>query len=204
MGAFYGNVLVARECAEVVPLLAGAARAGGVLLRGYAMPVGPLHTAIFPPEPERDAIELAGPLSVLLGAATLSAYVQDSVVLDLRVFVEGEERHRFDSCPGYGGAVGVGLACPEPVGADPDAFLPLAAGPVDRLVLGSVLRGVPLDPDDAEDGRYLFADAQHHDVMEALGLDAHRLSTGFALLARGYLPEGLPPQELRVFGSLPG
>lgn len=203
MGAFYGNVLVARECAEVVRLLAGAVRAGGVALRGYAMPVGPQHTAIFPPEPESDAIELAGPLSVLLGAATLSAYVHDSDVLDLRVFVDGEERHRFDSCPGYFEA-GAGLVCPEPVGADPDAFLPLAAGPVDRLVLGAVLRGIPVDPDDVEDGRYLFADAQHHDVMEALGLDAHRLTTGFALLARGYLPEGLPPQELRVFGSLPG
>lgn len=214
MGSFYGNVLVARECAEVVPLLAGATGVGGEALRGYALPAGPAHTVIFQPGPESDAIELAGPLSRLLGAATLSSYVHDSDVLDLRVFVDGEVRHRFDSWPGYfdegeidedgnpiGGSPTEGR---EPMGADPEAFLPLAAGPVDQVVLGAVLRGRPLDPDDAEDGRYVFADAQHHDVMEALGLDAHRLSTGYAYLARGYLPEGLLTDELVVFGGVRG
>ncbi|WP_030043535.1 hypothetical protein, partial [Streptomyces resistomycificus] len=125
MGTFYGNVLVARTCDEVVPLLAGAGDPDGEPLRGYAMAVGPGHTVICPAE-GTDAIGLAGPLSRLLGAPALSAYVHDSDVLDLRVFVGGEQRHGYDSFPGYfdevetdedGNPVGaVAEGRPEPVG----------------------------------------------------------------------------------------
>ncbi|MEU5321617.1 hypothetical protein AB0G67_33420 [Streptomyces sp. NPDC021056] len=212
MGTFYGNVLVARECAEVVPLLAAATGSDGRALRGYAMTAGPGRTVLFFPDPETDAIELAGPLSRLLGAATLSSYVHDSDVLDLRVFEDGEERHCYDSHPGYfdegetdddGNPVGGDEddAYPDPVGADPEAFLPFATGPVDRAVLESVLRRIPLDPEDGEGGRYVFADDQHHDVMETLGLDGRRLGTGHTYLSRGHLPEGLSPEELTVFGG---
>lgn len=211
MGNFYGNVLVARKCAEVVPLLAGATGEDGRALRGYAIPAGPGHTALFFPDPETDAIELAGPLSRLLGAATLSSYVHDSDVLDLRVFEDGEERHFYDSYPGYfdegetdedGNPVGGDSVRPDPDGADPEAFLPFAAGPVDRTVLESVLRRTALDPEDGgRDGRYVFAEDQHYDVMETLGLDGRRLSTGHTYLSRGHLPEGLPLEELMVFGG---
>lgn len=390
MGAYYGNVLVARACDQVLPLLDGLALPCGVPLRGYAMPVGPAHTGIFP-EREAEVPELAARLSLLLGVPALSSSVLDSHVLDLRVFVDGRLRHHFDSLPGWfdekdlgedgdhggenrhggprgerdgqgapegagrsegadgrdgrtgqgvgrdgcagrdawaaragrwtsrarewaatreavraeqrsprtaeqrpswpagerdrpagardrragerdrpsegrdgpaagpgrsaapgrvtragerpspvteavaaaeaaeavaaaetvavagrrthagaAGAAGAarsagtaGYVVPEPAGADPEPFVRFAAGPVDRIVLRAVLRGIPVDPDDAEDGRYVFADAQHYDVMAALGLEAHRLNTGYALLSRGYLPEGLPPQDLVPLGDAP-
>ncbi|MDN3023439.1 hypothetical protein [Streptomyces sp. S.PB5] len=214
MGTFYGNVLVARECAEVVPLLAGATGRDGGVLRGYAVPAGPGRTVVFP-DPETDAIDVAGPLSRLLGAATLSSYVHDSDVLDMRVFEGGEERHFYDSYPGYFDAAETDengdlvqddeddedFAYPDPVGADPEAFVPFAVEPVDSGVLESALRGIPVDPEDGENGRYVFADDQHYDVMEALGLDGRRLSTGYTYLSRGALPEGLPLAELMVFGG---
>ncbi|WLW54084.1 hypothetical protein [Streptomyces sp. YU58] len=213
MGSFYGNVLVARECAEVMLLLDGATGEDGEALRGYAFPVGPGHTAICP-APDTDAIRLAGPLSRLLGAPTLSVDVHDSDVLDMRVYEDGELRHAYDSFPGYfdeveadedenpvGLADGEDFAYPAPVGVDPEAFLPLAAGSVDRGVLESVLRCVPRDPEDGEEGRYVFADDQHYDVMETLGLDARRLCTGHTYLSRGQLPDGLPREALRVFGE---
>ncbi|NNN34114.1 hypothetical protein HLK59_27885 [Streptomyces sp. S3(2020)] len=211
MGTFYGNVLVARKRAEVVSLLDGATGEDGRALRGYAAAAGPGHTALFFPDPETDAIELAGPLSRLLGAATLSSYVHDSDVLDLRVFEDGEERHFYDSYPGYfdegetdedGNPVGGDSLRPDPDGADPEAFLPFAAAPVDRTVLESVLRRTALDPEDGGgDGRYVFAEDQHHDVMETLGLDGRRLCTGYTGLSRGELPAGLPLEELMVFGG---
>ncbi|MDQ0600833.1 hypothetical protein QF037_005178 [Streptomyces canus] len=211
MGAFYGNVLVARTCAEVVPLLAGATAEDGGALRGYAVPAGPGHTVLLFPDPDTEAIELAGPLSRLLGTATLSSYVFDSDVLDLRVFEDGEERHFYDSYPGYfdegetdedGNPVGGDSVRPDPEGVDAEAFLPFAAAPVDRAVLESVLRRVALDPEDGDgDGRYVFAEDQHYDVMETLGLDGRRLSAGYTGLSRGELPEGLLLEELMVFGG---
>ncbi|MCX5333209.1 hypothetical protein [Streptomyces sp. NBC_00140] len=223
MGTFYGNVLVARKCAEVVPLLAGATAQDGRALRGYAIPAGPGHTVLFFPDPDTDAIELAGPLSRLLGTATLSSYVLPhsrlrssggtpiSDVLDLRVFEDGEERHFYDSYPGYfdegetdedGKPVGGDSVRPDPEGADPEALLPFAAAPVDRVVLESVLRRMALDPEEGgRDGRYVFAEDQHYDVMETLGLDGRRLSTGYTGLSRGELPEGLLLEELMVFGG---
>ncbi|KOU68921.1 hypothetical protein ADK57_15050 [Streptomyces sp. MMG1533] len=216
MGTFYGNVLVARTCSEVVPLLdggtgaAGVPGSGGEAIRGYAMAVGPRHTVICPDE-GTDVVRLAGPLSRLLGAPTLSAYVYDSDVLDMRVFQDGELRHCYDSFPGYfdevetdedgnpvGGADG---AYPEPVGADPEPFLPLAAGPVDRAMLGSVLRRTPLDPEDGEGGRYVFADDQHYDVVSLLGLDTARLTTGYEYMSRGHLPAGTQLGDLIMLGG---
>lgn len=229
MGTFYGNVLVARKCAEVVPLLGGGEPTGtdggvtgadGGVLRGYAMPAGPHHTVICP-DPETDAIELGGPLSRLLGVPALSTYLFDSDVLDMRVYEAGELRHVYDSYPGYfdedetdeDGNLVVGggddgsvqddgdFTHPEPVGVDPEAFLTLAAGPVDRAALESVLRSIPLDPEDGEGGRYVFADDQHYDVMTLLGLDAARLTTGYGYLSRGELPGEMPVSELMVFGG---
>jgi len=206
MGSFYGNVLVARACDEVVPLLGGPDETG---IRGFALPVGPGHTAVYP-DPETDAPDLAGPLSRVLGAPALGSYVFDSDVLIMRVYADGELRHAYDSCPGYfdepavdedGNPLGVGeFAFPEPVGADPEAFVPLAFGPVDREALESVLRGTPLDPGDGQDGRYVFANTQHYDAMLCLGLNACRLSTGYHDLSLGGLPHETKAEELLAIG----
>lgn len=209
MGSFYGNVVVARPCDEVVPLLGGAG------IRGYALPVGPGHTVVYP-DPETDALDVAGPLSGLLGVPALGAYVFDSDVLVMRVYADGRLRHEYDSWPGYfgepetdeagdpGAGEGDGAETdgvrPEPVGADPEAFVPLAFGPVDREALASVLRGTPLDPGDGEDGRYVFANTQHYDAMLCLGLNACRLSTGYRYLSLGGLPHETRAEELLPIG----
>jgi hypothetical protein len=200
-------VLVGRACAEVVPLLACAD------VSGYALPVGPGHTAIYP-DPDTSAPDLAGALSKLLGAPAVGTYVFDSDVLVMLVFEDGELRLDYDSCPGYFDEPETDddgdpltpvdeddFAFPEPVGVDPDAFLPLAAGPVDRAALESALRGVPLDPEDGEDGRYVFANAQHYDVMACLGLNAPRLSTGHRYLSWGDMPHETSADDLILLGG---
>ncbi|MHC3469128.1 hypothetical protein ACYF6T_10465 [Streptomyces sp. 7R007] len=211
MGTFYGNVVVARPCDEVVPLLDAESGPDGRKIRGFALPVGPGHTVIYP-DPETDATEVAGPLGRLLRAPTLGAYVFDSDVLLMTVYDEhGEPRHHYDSCPGYfeeaatdedGDPLGGGdFAFPAPTGADPEAFVPLAFGPVDRALLRSVLGGTPLDPDDGEDGRYVFAETQHYDAMTCLGLNACRLSTGYRYLSLGGLPHETTAEELLTIGA---
>ncbi|WP_425245829.1 hypothetical protein [Streptomyces sp. NEAU-NA10] len=205
MGTFYGNVLVARRCEEVVPLLEGAD------IRGYALPVGPAHTVICP-DPDTTAPDLAAPLSKLLGAPTVGTYLFDSDVLVMLVFEDGALRLDYDSCPGYFDDPGLDengnapaleeeYEFPEPVGVDPDAFLPFAAGPVDRAALESALRGIPLDPEDGEDGRYVFANAQHYDVMDCLGLNASRLTTGYRYLSWGDMPYETSVEEVLLLGG---
>ena len=209
MGTFYGNVVVARACDEVVPLLDGSG------IRGYALPVAPGHTVVYP-DPETDAVDVAGPLSRLLEAPALGAYVHDSDVLIRRVYEDGELRHAYDSGPGYfeepatdgdvdedgGGELAdeEAFAFPEPVGADPEPFVPLAFGPVDREALEFVLRGTALDPGDGEGGRYVFANTQHYDAMLCLGLNACRLSTGYHYLSLGGLPHETKAEELLAVG----
>lgn len=218
MGSFYGNVLVARAYEEVVPLLAGAEAlsltgAEGEGIRGYVLPAGPRHTVIYP-DPETGAPELAGPLSLLLGAPTMGTYVFDSDVLLMSLYEHGELRHHYDSYPGYfdeGETDEAGEPVipddfdsprwPDPVGIDPEAFLHLAAGPVDQAALESVLRLVPLDPEDGEDGRYVFANDQQYDVMATLGLDASRLCTGYHYLSSGALPPETSADELVLLGG---
>ncbi|MFF0790828.1 hypothetical protein [Streptomyces spiralis] len=210
MGSFYGNVLVARACEAVVPLLDGQG------VRGFALPAGPEHTVIHP-DPETSGPDLAGPLSKLLAAPALGMYLFDSDVLVMTLFENGDLRHSYDSFPGYfdepeddGGdppsvadppSVEEPFEWPEPMGADPDAFLPLAAGPVDRAALESVLRGIPIDPEDGEHGRYVFADAQHFDAMDCLRLNAPRLTTGYRYLAQGALPYGTTADDLILLGG---
>ncbi|MEU6143033.1 hypothetical protein ABZ848_22025 [Streptomyces sp. NPDC047081] len=191
-----------------------SAAAADSAVRGYALPVGPGHTVIYP-DPETDATALAGPLSRLLEAPALGTYVYDSDVLLMTVYAEGEPTHHYDSCPGYfdeaetdtdgnpGGNSGgpEDWAPPVPVGADPDAFVPLAFGPVDRPALRAVLLGIPLDPGDGEDGRYVFANTQHYDAMTCLGLNACRLSTGYHYLSLGGLPHETSAEELVLLGG---
>ncbi|MGV9275249.1 hypothetical protein [Streptomyces griseosporeus] len=204
MGAFYGNVLVARACAEVLPLLAGED------FHGYAVPAGAEHTVLYL-DPETSCPDLAAPLSRLLRAPALGMFLYDSDVLVMGVCDDGEVLVRYDSCPGYFDDDPVpeedgdhdeeaAFVWPEPVGVDPDAFLRLAAGPVDRQRLLSALRGVPLDPDDGEDGRYVFAEAQHADVMACLGLDPARLAYGYDEIGKGRLPRGVVPWDLVLVG----
>ncbi|MGV9556680.1 hypothetical protein [Streptomyces sp. NPDC003401] len=205
MGTSYGNVLVARPCEEAVPLPAGEG------LSGYALPVGPGHTVVCP-DPETSFDEIAERASRLLAAPVVGTYVFDSDVVVMLVFEDGALRLAYDSRPGYFDEPetdedGNPLTpvddgeCPAPEGVDPDAFPPPAAGPVDRAAPESALRGVPLDPDDGDDGRYVFAEAQHHDVMACLRLDASRLTTGFRYLARGGLPRGTVAGDLVTLGG---
>ena len=205
MGTFYGNVLVARPCEEVVPLLAGPGPAG------YALAAGPGHTVIHP-DPDTSALDIAASLSKVLGAPTLGTYVFDSDVLVMLVCEDGELRHHYDSHPGYFGEPEVDedgnplstdeeVAFPEPVGVAPEAFLPLAAGRVDEAALESVLRGTPLDPEDGEDGRYVFANDQHYDVMGLLGLEAPRLNTGYTYLSQGDIPYATSVGDLIPLGG---
>ncbi|MFJ4692862.1 hypothetical protein [Streptomyces sp. NPDC088766] len=199
MGTFSGNVLVARPFEEAVPLPAGEG------LSGYALPAGQGHTVVHP-DPDTSSVDAAGGLSKLLGAPVPGTYVFDPDVLVMLVHGDGALRLHHDSCPGCFDGPETGengnpltpvddFEFPAPEGVDPQAFLPLAAGPVDRAAPESALRGIPLDPDDGDDGRYAdgryaFAEAQHYDVMVCPRLDASRSTTGFSHLAGGDLPHG--------------
>lgn len=178
---------------------------------GYALGAGPGHSVVFP-EANEDVFSLAGPLSLALAAPVLYSYVHDSDVLCLGVHEGGVRLHSYDSWPGYGTDGGgeepsdclddaEEFSWPEPEGADPEAFMRFAVGPVDRLALQSALKGVPLDPEDGEGGRYVFAEAQHHDAMTALGLPAAVLTSGYDYLRWDDLPEGVTVEDIVLLGD---
>ncbi|WP_377270159.1 hypothetical protein [Peterkaempfera sp. SMS 1(5)a] len=55
---------------------------------------------------------------------------------------------------------------------------------------------------DRQGCRYVFADAQHHDAMAALGLPAAVLTTGYGNLRHGYLPHGVAAEHIVLLGDV--
>jgi hypothetical protein len=70
----------------------------------------------------------------------------------------------------------VDFEIPEgPIGEDPAAFAPFAAGPPDLDAIGAALRG----ENDEGAAPYLMAEDQHWAIIEALGLPPRPLTTAY-------------------------
>ncbi|MEU4086821.1 hypothetical protein [Streptomyces aureus] len=160
----YGTILIPLPLSQAAPVL------GELCAAGYALPAGPRFCLAHPDRSVDDngVFALAGPISAALGTPVLAAFQYDGDRLELEVWRDGTRAHRYDSWP----VRDDDDADDVPVGADPDAFLAFAAGPVDRHRLASALADTPIDPCDMDvDGEpgYVWAQALHRDVLHALG-----------------------------------
>jgi hypothetical protein len=186
---------------------------------GYGVSAGLRFCLIYPDRSIEDnnSFALAGPISQRLEVPVLAAFVYDSDTLEMEVHRSGTLVHAYHSWPDVGWAadhgddgVCVPWCKPEPIGADPTAFLDFAAGPVNHALLDSALANDPVDPTDADvdgdDSGYVWAQAQHGDVLTALGHPDHVVSLArwdYFHLRRPWavLPAGIEWSDLTLFGA---
>ncbi|RAG83122.1 hypothetical protein DN069_23715 [Streptacidiphilus pinicola] len=160
----YGTMLIPLPLHRAVPALREICAAG------YALPAGPGFCLLHPDRfvADNGVLSLAGPLSARLDVPVLAAFQYDGDRLELEVWRAGARSHRYDSWPGRDDDD----APDAPVGADPSAFLDFTAGPVDHHRLASALADTPVEEIDKDvDGEpgYVWAQALHWDVLQALG-----------------------------------
>ncbi|MFI0795020.1 hypothetical protein ACH4OY_20390 [Micromonospora rubida] len=207
MGTSYQSILALGELAAVRAAVGDAGR------EAYVTAVGQRRWAVVPREEEESGYAEVNDLAELISAVTLEPAVAfnvfDSSVMSAIVYVAGEPAHEYVSdrswvteywddddnefWAGFDGTlhpVDGPLPPPGPSGADPAAFMALGVGEVDAGRLGAALRGdVPLD-----DAPRLFAECQHAEILDALGLDPCPLTRPF----RDAHPDRVPvPLHLR-------
>lgn len=207
-----GNLLVPAPLAHVAPTVSELCAAG------YGVSAGPRFCLIYPDRSieGNNSFALAGPISERLGMPVLATFVYDSDTLEMEVSRDGTLVHSYHSWPDVNGTEDSDgeefdpWAKPEPIGADPTAFLDFAVGPVDHSLLASALANDPVDPADRDvDGLasgYVWAQAQHHDVLKALGHPDHVLNLAhrdYFHISRPWpvLPAGIEWSDLTLFGT---
>jgi hypothetical protein len=199
MGSTYETLLVAADLDATVDALRNAG------ITAVVVPLADERVAVLPEEGERDSApvrSIGADLSVRLGRPTLAMYVFDSDLVRCYVISDGETVHTYISDaemlvemfedddgrfhPMIDNVVyPVDFEIPEgPIGDDPAAFAPFAAGPPDLDAVGTALRGV----NDEDDAPYLMAEDQHWAIIEALGLPPQALTTAY----RHCDPAGFP------------
>jgi len=190
MGSTYETLLVAADLDATVSAL----RDAGVT--AVVVPLADERVAVLPAEGDRDTApvrSVGADLSVRLGRPTLAMYVFDSDLVRCYVSRDGETVHTyisdaemvvetFEDDDGQFHPViddvvyPVDFEIPEgPIGDDPAAFAPFAAGPPDLNALGAALRG----ENPADDAPYPMAEIQHWAIIEALGLPPRALTTAY-------------------------
>jgi hypothetical protein len=149
-----------------------------------------------PDEGDRDSApvrSIGAELSVRLGRPTLAMCVFDSDLIRCYVIRDGETVHTYISDvemlvemfedddgqfhPVIDNVVyPVDFPIPEgPIGDDPEAFAPFAAGAPDLDAVGTALRG----DGDEDDAPHRMAEGQHWGIIEALGLPPQALTTAY-------------------------
>ncbi|WP_433788593.1 hypothetical protein [Actinoplanes sp. CA-252034] len=187
MGSTYETLLVAAHLDATVDAL----RDAGVT--AIVVPLAEDRVAVLPEEGDRDTApvrSIGADLSVRLGRPTLAMYVFDSDLVRCYVIRDGETVHTYISDaemlvemfedddgqfhPMIDNVVyPVDFQIPEgPVGDDPAAFAPFAAGPPDLNAIGAALRG-------EIDAPHVMAEVQHWAIIEALGLPPQALTTAY-------------------------
>lgn len=190
MGSFYDNALVTAPVDQVVAALQSAGATG------LAAAVTADLSVVYPHE-KFDAAAL----SRKVDAWVLTADMHDSDVLWMQIWTSGVLVHEYCNAPTYfaedhkeidgvpHGLVDYGdeqrWVPAGPMGMAAEPFEPFAVGRIDTSALLAALSNRPLDPETPtyEDG-YLFANELHWDAMNALGLPARLLTTGYIYLTR--------------------
>ncbi|MEU8661134.1 hypothetical protein [Actinoplanes philippinensis] len=184
MGSTYETLLVAAEFQATVDAL----RDAGVT--AVVVPLAGERVAVVPAEGDGDSApvrSIGKDLTVRLGRPALAMYVIDSDLIRCYVIRDGEIVHTYLSDaemtvemfeddegrfhPMIDNVVyPVDFEVPEgPIGDDPEAFAPFAAGPLDVDAVGAALRDSPS----------VMAEIQHWAIIEALGLPPQALTTAY-------------------------
>jgi len=194
MGWSYASVLVGAEASQIA---AEVANLGTYL---SVEPVAPGRAAVATPgEFFDDADEVAQHISSLAPLGAIAFYVCDSDYITATLYRDAKQIHRYVSEIAMTGtpveeADGVfrieidGTSYAEdspdypqgPRGADPGWLAPFGTGEIDTLRLAALLEGVP-EPGVATSGRlgrprWLYAEQQHHAILDALHLDPRPLA----------------------------
>ncbi|MFF3868554.1 hypothetical protein [Micromonospora sp. NPDC001898] len=204
MGTSYQSILAVGELAAVRAAVGDAGR------EAYVTAVGSRRWAVVPREEEESGYaevdDLAELISTVTGEPAVAFDVFDSSVMSATVYAAGELAHGYVSdrswvteywddddnefWAGFDGTlhpVDGPLPSPGPSGADPAAFVALGVGEVDAERLGAALRGdVPLD-----DAPRLYAECQHTEILDALGLQPCPLTRPFRHAHLDHVPAPL-------------
>lgn len=190
MGSTYETLLVAADLDATVDALRQAE------ITAVVVPLAGERVAVLPEEGDGDTAPVRAigvDLSVRLRRPVLAMYVFDSDLVRCYVIRDGETVHTYISDaemlaetfedddgqfhPVIDNVVyPVDFEIPEgPIGDDPAAFAPFAAGPPDLDAVGAALRG------EDEEGYLLdlMAEEQHWEIIEALGLPPEALTTAY-------------------------
>jgi hypothetical protein len=199
MGSTYETLLVAADFDATVDALCDA----GVV--AVVVPLADERVAVLPEEGEWDTApvrSIGADLSVRLGRPALAMYVFDSDLVRCYVIRDGETVHTYISNaamlvemfedddgqfhPMIDNVVyPVDFEIPEgPIGDDPAAFAPFAAGPPDLDAIAAALR-------DQGDYAYVMAEIQHEAIIEALGLPSQALTTGYRHCNPAHFPSAV-------------
>ncbi|MCU7727325.1 hypothetical protein ODJ79_26645 [Actinoplanes sp. KI2] len=187
MGSTYETLLVAADFDATVDAL----RHAGVT--AVVVPLADERVAVVPKEGDWDTApvrSIGANLSLRLGCPTLAMCVFDSDLVRCYVIRDGETVHTYISDaemlveafededgqfhPMIDNVVyPVDFKIPAgPIGDDPAAFAPFAAGPPDLDAVGAALRDEGVAP-------YMMAEVQHWAIIEALGLPPEALTTAY-------------------------
>lgn len=173
MGATYSSITLR---GPIQSRVASALRA-----RGRDAYVGPFVngcTVLFDRACEEDAAEaerLTAALSRELSCAALGVRVHDSVVLRYWLCDRGRVADRYDSWPGFPRSIYV-----SPEGGDPGLLCRMVGRPGASPGAAAEVLRTP-----GREAPYLWAEARHGDLVEALGLPEYAVGIGYESIRLG-------------------
>jgi len=186
MGNFYTNIaLKGPNQAEVVAHLKAAGRSA------YVSPTQDGYTVVYDEIGDtQDTEALAGlssELSGKFGCLALVVLNHDDDILWYELYINGERKDAYDSCPGYFGS----SAPDEPTGGDAN-LLCQTFGKGDPARVEAILR---------DDEEYVFALERHQELAAQLGWPDATIAAGFRYISEGEIPPGLDEEELVQTGA---
>jgi hypothetical protein len=190
MGSFYTNITLRTTDIEAV---AAALRDG----RRTALIAPPDRgcTVVYDRASEEQDIEALQALAMQLSRAcacpALAVLNHDDDLFLYSLYDGGKLVDEYNSGPGYFADEGDG-GDTGPSGGDAGRL----ARTFQALDRAATVERILRAPSDAGDG-YVFATDRHRDLVQALGLPAAAVGTGYAYLEQGELPDGLDASRLR-------
>jgi hypothetical protein len=185
MGSFYTNIMLKGPGQQgVVEYFNEAGR------RAYVSPTVNGLTVVYDEECDEQDVRLlaalASDLSAHFGCPALAALNHDDDALWYQLYDDGECQDEYHCFPDYLDPTAGG----EPTGGD--AGLLCAAFGVEGAA--AQVEGVLREP--LYEGRYTFAMDRHADLAEALGIPGSFVTTGYAYVEQGEVPDGVDPAKI--------
>ncbi len=181
MGAFYVNYTVANASQKSVARYLSRRKAFVSREQNGALVVFDQESD---GQDERVIAKLATQLSSFVHCTVFAVLLHDSDILRYQLYQRGRLRDEYNSTPDYWSSTA------EPSGPKGGDAVPLctAFGCSEVTRVESILR--------APTETYVFAEARHADLVEALKLPPLALGYGFRDILRGNLPKGLSSEDI--------